>query len=79
VVYILQDIYQDNKRLHRDAKKPYLKALELDVESSEIHYNYNYGLLLIDYAQAKEHAVKAYALGYPPPGLRRKRAKVGRW
>jgi Tfp pilus assembly protein PilF len=52
----------------------------LNSNSPKGRYNYDYGLLLIDmreYAQAKEHAVKAYAPGYPLPGLRKKLAQPG--
>lgn len=43
---------------------------------------YNLGLLYFDmkqYALAKQHARKAYQLGYPLPGLRKKLASVGQW
>jgi len=43
---------------------------------------YNLGLLYFDmkqYALAKQHAKKAYQLGYPLPGLRKKLASVGQW
>ncbi|MBK8750328.1 MAG: tetratricopeptide repeat protein [Candidatus Competibacteraceae bacterium] len=43
---------------------------------------YNLGLLYFDkkqYVLAKEHAKKAYQLGYPLPGLRKKLTGVGQW
>ncbi|HRF44126.1 MAG TPA: tetratricopeptide repeat protein [Candidatus Competibacteraceae bacterium] len=43
---------------------------------------YNLGLLYFDmkqYALAKQHARKAYQLGYPLPGLRKKLVSVGQW
>ncbi len=43
---------------------------------------YNLGLLYFDkkqYDLAKEHAKKAYQLGYPLPGLRKKLITVGQW
>lgn len=44
--------------------------------------NYNMGLLYFDmkkYDLAKQYARKAYQLGYPLPGLRKKLAGVGQW
>lgn len=44
--------------------------------------NYNLGLLYVkrrDYVQARFHARKAYALGFPLPGLKNKLAAAGQW
>ncbi len=43
---------------------------------------YNFGLLYFEmkeYTLAKKHAKKAYQLGYPLPGLRKKLARIGQW
>lgn len=43
---------------------------------------YNLGLLQVkrkDYAQAREHATKAYALGFPLQGLKNQLKKAGQW
>lgn len=43
---------------------------------------YNLGLLYVkrkDYAQAREHAAKAYALGFPLQGLKNQLKKAGQW
>lgn len=43
---------------------------------------YNLGLLQVkrkDYAQAREHAAKAYALGFPLQGLKNQLKKAGQW
>ncbi len=52
----------------------------LEGKSSEIHYFL--GLTLVDlkrYEEAVEHARKAYALGYPLQGLRKKLKAAGHW
>lgn len=49
-------------------------------QSAEI--NYTLGLLYVDrhaYAPAQECAKRAYALGYPLPGLKKKLEKAGQW
>lgn len=71
--------YWQKERL-QDAKESYETALELSGASAEAHYNL--GLVyfeLKDYAQARQHAESAYALGHPLPGLRNKLKSVGRW
>lgn len=52
------------------------------IQPNSADLQYNIGLLYFDkqqYAVAKEHAKKAYQLGYPLPGLRKKLAGVGQW
>lgn len=63
-----------------DALAEYRKAESMDPESSEIQYNL--GLLyfdLKDYESSRQHAQKAYALGYPLEGLRKKLTAAGHW
>ncbi len=63
-----------------DALTEYLKAEDMDPESSEIQYNL--GLIYVDlkdYDAAVVHARKAYDLGYPLAGLRKKLAAAGKW
>ena len=48
--------------------------------SSEAHYNI--GLMyteMEEYPLAREHAQKAYSLGFPLPGLRSKLQRAGQW
>ncbi|WP_405242479.1 tetratricopeptide repeat protein [Lentisalinibacter salinarum] len=55
-------------------------ALDLAPNSAEIHYNL--GLLYIregNFEYAREHAVRAYELGFPLPGLRRKLIDADQW
>lgn len=60
------------------ARAWYERALEIDADSADAHYNL--GLLLVElkqYEKAREHARAAYGAGYPLPGLRNKLARVG--
>lgn len=62
------------------ARQHYEAALEIAPNSAEVQYNV--GLWLFDlkeYDRARSHAVKAYDLGYPLPGLRNKLRRVGAW
>lgn len=71
--------------LHKQGKldlaiDQYKKAVELSPESAS--YNYNLGLAYFEKNQlplSNESAQKAYALGYPLPGLRNKLTKAGAW
>ena len=52
------------------------------IQPKSADLNYNMGLLYFDmkqYALSKEYARKAYQLGYPLPGLRKKLTGVGQW
>jgi tetratricopeptide (TPR) repeat protein len=64
----------------RDAIRELQKAAELLGENMNV--DYNIGLAYYDlkeYDKALEHAKRAYALGHPLPGLRRKLERVGKW
>ena len=55
-------------------------AAEMDPENASINYNLGLAYLLKkDYAQALVHAKKAYALGFPLPGLKNKLVAAGEW
>jgi Flp pilus assembly protein TadD len=61
------------------ATSQYEKAIELNPNAAEPRYNL--GLLYFevgDYEKASEQADRAYALGYPLPGLKNKLAAVRR-
>lgn len=56
------------------------EALRLDPDNATA--NYNLGLLYLnkkDYGAARRHAQKAYALGFPLPGLRNRLSAAGQW
>ncbi|MBK8750852.1 MAG: hypothetical protein IPL99_04020 [Candidatus Competibacteraceae bacterium] len=49
---------------------------------AQVLRDFGMGLLYFDlkqYGLAKQYAQKAYQLGYPLPGLRKKLASVGQW
>jgi tetratricopeptide (TPR) repeat protein len=63
-----------------EALKEYKISEQIFPNSPELYYNM--GLLYFDrkeYALAKQHAQKAYQMGYPLPGLRNKLKSIGQW
>ena len=71
--------YHKSKHLEK-ALAQYQKAEIMDPESSEIQNNL--GLVyfdLKDYESSIRHAQKAYKLGYPLAGLRKKLKAAGKW
>jgi tetratricopeptide (TPR) repeat protein len=79
-VPLLYGIYLHKSGKFELAIKYYKQAEKILPGSSEVHYNL--GLLYVkkkDYRLAKLHAKRAYALGYPLPGLRNKLISVGFW
>lgn len=78
--YVVQGIYLSRNGKNAAAIESYKRAIELQPESPVAHYNL--GLAYVetkDYARANEHAQKAYALGFPLPGLRERLKKAGQW
>lgn len=62
------------------ALEQYEYAIAMMPDSAEAHYNA--ALLYTDmerFGLAREHAYRAYELGYPLPGLRRKLERKGQW
>lgn len=79
-VHLLYGIHLHRLSKFDQALAAYKISERLQPNSSDLQYNM--GLLYFDmkqYALAKEHARKAYQLGYPLPGLRKKLAGVGQW
>lgn len=79
-VHMLYGIHLHRLGELESALVQYKMAEKLQPEAAETHYNM--GLLYVameDYDPAARHARKAYALGYPLPGLRRKLVKAGAW
>jgi tetratricopeptide (TPR) repeat protein len=63
-----------------DAIKQLEIARSLDPDNANIHYNL--GLIYLDlkdYPKAREHAERAYALGFALPGLRKRLEEAGQW
>ncbi|HEY2863976.1 MAG TPA: tetratricopeptide repeat protein [Casimicrobiaceae bacterium] len=78
--YITQGVYLHRVKRYSDAVKSYQRALELDHDSMNAHYNIALAYLeLKEYDRANEHAQRAYALGAPVPGLRERLKHLGRW
>jgi len=79
-VRILYGIYLHQDDRFQEALEQYQVGLDLFERSAELHYNL--GLLYVDlenYPKAREHARRAYDLGYQLPGLRRKLEAVDYW
>lgn len=80
VVRLIYGIYYQKIENYEEALKRYKEALQLMPDSSEAHYNL--GLLYLklkDNKQAKYHAIQAYELGFPLPGLKNKLRALGLW
>jgi Flp pilus assembly protein TadD len=78
VVLMLQGVYFHRLKQYDDAARSYQKAEAFAPNAAELQYNM--GLLEVDrhnYDAATKHAIKAYQLGYPMPGLRKKLAEAG--
>lgn len=79
-VRMIYGIYLRKKGDMDGALRRYKQALVLEPDSAEVHYNL--GLLYLDIDQielARQHAEKAYALGYPLQGLRNQLFRRGAW
>jgi len=80
VVYMIYGIYKHKLKKYDDAEKLYLKALSGLSASAELQYNL--GLLYFvkeNYEKSREHAKKAYGLGFPLKGLENKLKKKKAW
>lgn len=56
------------------------RAVELEPQNATINYNAGLAYLRVkDYDKALAHAQKAYALGFPLPGLKNKLIEAGKW
>jgi len=77
---MLFGLYYHKSKHYQDALTQYLKAESMDPESSEIQYNIGLAYYdLKDYDASVRHAQKAYKLGYPLAGLRKKLIAAGKW
>jgi Flp pilus assembly protein TadD len=79
-VRMIYGIYLLKRGDKRGALTRYQEALALLPESAEVHYNL--ALLQLDLKQvdqARQHAEKAYALGYPLQGLKNRLKRMGAW
>jgi tetratricopeptide (TPR) repeat protein len=79
-VRLLFGIHLMNRGLHEKAIEQLIVADRLRPDDRNI--NYNLGLAYFetkDYEKARERAKKAYALGFPLPGLRDMLTRVNQW
>jgi Tfp pilus assembly protein PilF len=80
IVPMIYGIHLHKLRKLSQAQKQYEKAIQIDPNLVEAHYNL--GLLLVDrkeYDLAFKHADFAYRRGYPLQGLRIELQQVGAW
>lgn len=78
MVHMIRGIFLHKQEKRSEALEEYRRAVELMPSSAEAHYNL--GLFYADmreYSNARKHADRAYALGYPLEGLRNKLQEVG--
>jgi len=80
VAHMVYGIVLMQHKRYQEALEPLLKAIELDPQLSEAHYNL--GLLYLELNKpdlALKHAKISYELGYPLPGLKAKLVAIGLW
>ena len=78
--YVTQGVYLHRVKRYREAIASYQRALAIDPNSINGHYNL--ALAYLDtkqYGLANEEAQRAYALGAPFPGLRDRLKQSGQW
>jgi hypothetical protein len=79
-VWMVKGMYSARKGDHMGAIKEYDRAEKLQPGLVEVSYNQGLSYFAIkEYAKARELAEKAYAQGYPLPGLKNKLIGVGQW
>jgi tetratricopeptide (TPR) repeat protein len=79
-VWLIEGVHLSSLAKYDKAEQALTQAVRLIPNSAEAHYNL--GLLYVrtkKYAQAAEHAKRAYELGFPLPGLRDQLVRLGKW
>lgn len=79
-VYLAYAIFRHKQGNTELALENYREAIRLMPDAAEAHYSI--GLLYVEmkeFAAARQHAWKAYELGYPLPGLRNALQRRGEW
>lgn len=78
--YMAYGIFLHKRGQLDEAVEKYNKSIELNPNSSEAHYNLGLTYVALKkYELANEQAQRAYAMGYPLPGLRNKLRQVNAW
>jgi len=76
--FLLYGVYLARNGLHQEAAKQLEQASKLLPDNAEVEYNLGLVYLdLKDFKASQAHAQRAYDLGFPLPGLRRKLAAAG--
>jgi tetratricopeptide (TPR) repeat protein len=79
-VYLVYGIYLMDLGKTQDAVTQLEHAAELSGENANVHYNLGLAYFALkNYEKALDQAHRAYALGFPLPGLRAKLEKAGKW
>jgi tetratricopeptide (TPR) repeat protein len=79
-LHLIYATYLHRKKDYDAARESYRQAEKFGPQSAELYYNM--GLLYLDtkeYSLARSYARKAYELGYPLQGLRRKLSAINQW
>lgn len=78
--YVVLGIYKHRLGRYQEAIQPYEHALELKPDYADAHYNLALTYVELNQLEkANQHAQRAYALGYPLPGLRTKLQQLKAW
>jgi tetratricopeptide (TPR) repeat protein len=78
--HMLYAIFLHRGLHYSDAMEHYEEAMKLSPNNAQIMYNYS--LLLVDlerYQEARNHAVRIYAQGFPLQGLKKRLQAAGSW
>lgn len=76
--YVIYGVHLHRNKKYQEAKKAYLKAIDMGHKSASTHYNFGLTLAkLEEYPLSEKHAKIAYKLGYPLKGLKRQLREVG--
>jgi tetratricopeptide (TPR) repeat protein len=80
MVKVIHGLYLLNRNKNQDAVKKLEQASSLDSNNPNVHYNLGLAYVRIkNYDKALESAHRAYALGFPLPGLRDQLRRQGKW
>lgn len=80
MTYVVHGMFLQKRGQIADAIGQYEHALSLNPNLPDAHYNLGLALVRAKrYADANAHAVAAYRLGHPMPGLRNQLVRAGAW
>jgi tetratricopeptide (TPR) repeat protein len=78
--HLLHGFHLHRTRQVKEAVKAYQRAVELQPNSRDAHYNLGLAYAdLKEYELANRHAQRSYQLGANMPGLRNRLEKLGKW